>query len=254
MTLFWTNLSPQSGNLEKGIQKCDAAEGASKIKPMGGTDSLEHINCLLGCESVHSFRTCLRRYCFRETNKTSVGASGQRSIAIQIRRGVDPSAFPSGTMMNYVSQSYYGWRGSMRVRTVPICRYLYQDESTPGIISVNQPFLTVISRVQSTTDSNITEQGNLSSWFVDDYWSGTQITTEPMSFATSIELPYYSNTRFSKTFEDERVLTYELATTVQVISGAGTSFTNVSDLHIACPGDDFGFFFFLGVPALWKQS
>ena len=193
-----------------------------------------------------SFRTCLRRYSFFDFNSYTQNVAAVSAAITSKTVVVDPAQHPPGSMMHYVSQSYSGWRGGIRVRTYPALR------ASASQIPVS--FITTLSRDRGPTRINNILNLSRTTWGMDRFWDGMQISTENMSYTTSVELPYYSNERFSLCgYKDNWKLACNLATRVQGWMDEDTR-VGIADVFTTAIGDDFQLFFFLGVQPLWRAS
>lgn len=229
----------------------NAEQNVRSIKEVGGFGSVD-TNLLLGRDCVDSFRTCLKRYGFFDsTFMQGVSNDAPNQIVYRARRSVSPRNHPQGTMMKYVTTCYNGWRGSMRVRSIPISR---QNRIQPPVTTfVYDPslYVTTINRNRSNADSDQVLYVSQVTGSDIGMWSGAQFATTEMSQTTSIELPYYSNQRFIQ--DDEgRVLTFEHNVIESHV--VDVSLGTVSDLFNTAIGDDFGLHFFLGVVPMWISN
>lgn len=248
-------MSPQSGILGKGLESDaitsnkDAAESYISIRRVGGHE-VDHLPCLLGVEEVTSFRTCLKRYnFFKKTFADSFNSAGS-TLALVNEFSVSPWNHSQGSMIRYVSSNYSGWRGSMRVRAIPLGRYLSFE--TDNKIWFPYMFATTINRKHAPADTTYTT--TLVEDSIDEFWSGSQFSVDNMSQAVAIELPFYATARFITEDADSRVRALTFSHVVYRARNSHSVTTQTEDLFTTAIGDDFGLHFFLGVAPVWISN
>ena len=207
---------------------------------MGG-QPMAHKDCILGAEQVHSFRACLKRYAyFDQLFHSYFGLSSIRNTLITDRM-VSPSSLIDGSIQKYVISCFSGWKGSWRIRVVPISR---QEVNGPNAPIYPNP-VTSISRIDATVNATFQTTGGPLEVGVE--WSGTAISAPNSSGVLGVELPYYNQVRFS-TFA-EVIASFRHMIFLGRPQNVVTE--TVDDVYVSV-GNDFNLFFFLGVPPLWK--
>ena len=217
----------------------------------GGTTPPQ-IHSIVSGEAVTSFRQCMRRYSWFDLSYYAFGSSGTFASAYVTNRQVGPSTLARG-VHGYVLPIYAGWRGSLRVRSVPLTRYIYANGASfvgYHLLPESEIHTTMSRRKTTAASSGFQLVANQTEFeqLVDRTWTGQSITLAMQGSITAVELPYYSTRRFS-TYLDAlafRHVVYYMNRLAQVFVHG-----NIGDEFFVATGDDFNCFFFLGVPAIW---
>lgn len=212
---------------------------------MGGI-SIDHLECLLGRDEVESFRTCMRRYSFLRRLTTNYILNPGGNTSFQFSIPVSVADWPPGSLHNYVTQCYMGWRGGIRIRIIPRDRKLARS-ANGDYEAYLVPFTTCSAwRSNSESYQRVYLPG---SGPINQMWSGQQISVPTQGEVIAVDIPYYSNTRFSTIGERGRS-SIEFVLDIGVTT-PGTALWSTDDVYFNT-SDDFNMFFFLGVQPLWR--
>lgn len=236
-------------------------------------------------EVIGSFRQMLKRTCLSEVvrlnddTKSTISTISRRafpefggrlpnsaptfagSVALTYSNG-EKYVPAATTYINYISQMFLGWRGSIRWTV---------DTSTLNVSSGNDRFnsvTTILARdnisVRTSTSTellgtgvppqnvNVVMMNNEDSMFVNGGFVGNT-NVNPVH---SVEVPFYANRRFLLTQNQPSytaVLDEPCFTFSAVLPGSATD-DDVSFVRMFCSaGEDLNFFFFNGLPPMFFQ-
>jgi hypothetical protein len=248
-----------------------------------GSSQLPEINHVFTGESITSFRTMLKRYNFWTT--LGAGADAQilygRLPHFPYFRGTAPGAvnaakggtlpynYCNTVLLHWVRLAYSGWRGSIRYKFIPrgcpmnrgrveVQRSPLEPQGNTYFIGV-EPFPEYSNPDQAAASS-------LYPTFTPLFQSekpfrgllGQSLTMDSINGSLEVEIPYYSNYRFSpgkditaatsQTFDAP--WDYRIERCTDGLSGASTV---GHDLHVAI-GEDFQTFFYTGLPRMYFNA
>ena len=170
-----------------------------------------------------------------------------------VNRRVGPEHMPR-SIHGYVLSAYAGWRGSFRIRSKPVTRYVHVSGAANvdfHVLPVTG-FTSVIARrtrlTEDKDDTVLYESATQFETSMDRTWTGEQVAIEVQGQTTAIELPFYGIRRF---FTSAQNLAFRHAVYYNASPSQPFAFIALQDEFFAATGDDFNCFFFLGVPAIW---
>lgn len=212
---------------------------------MGGKQQ-DVVTDIIAGEKIVSFRQCMKRYAHFELFSVNT-VQVNTTLAATNTRVINPKNTKSGSIHNFALSNFAGWKGSFRMRFVPISRSVITYSTGNGTFFNSNSLSS--ARAGRITDPSY---GSFVATYTDvDQsfgWDGMQIAPRVSGEVLSIELPYYDTKRFRSVDDDT------LGVIHQVIWAAHPSYLGLSfmqdDVYISI-GDDFNTFFFLGVQPIW---
>jgi len=266
---YLNDVAPQSGDLE-----FQSGEMEQESSPETNAPLKEDIQeCAAPClvmdntydvyfgEKITSMRTMLKRYMYFSSQvfgAFSGGAATLEDFDFPVYRGVDTQGrhqtnttakanIVNTTLLNYLAPAFVGYRGSIRYKVVAAC----PDNHSGGRLG--------ISRTNKAADYSLVLSGirqNNNNQFASDsisfrptYFEGGEVTDLAVSPVLEVELPYYSNQRFTftrrlKSFANTAYS--RLGHVIDISAPTTTGFTTI-DKYVSV-GEDFNLFLYQGQP------
>lgn len=265
---FIKNLSPIPSPPETGRSLKKPEMMMSQQMPIKGfgTDAAEHIGTwmtstppdmakIVGGEVIDSFRTCLKRYCYKfgyhfTTDGTYQGYTRLTKAVSPLpiyRLGTDHHSSNNSVEMNlyaWCCMCFYGWRGSYRVKSIPIVNIQIEQLSWFAQRGVAQ--LDLNPQVAALSAS----WPQINPWL--NHWAGMTWSTDNMDNVLEVEVPYYNQARFqilpNSAVSTNFVQGVKIGTIVPPYMEVSTH-----GIILESIGEDFNFIFFMGVPPLWSS-
>jgi hypothetical protein len=214
-------------NSEKGVS----------IGSFGGENPPE-VALFTSNDVVTNFRTCCRRYQYRQfVGFINTILGGNYDVIKQV-----VTTDPAGTnLRSYCTPAYAGWRGSIRFKLFP-----FVDDFTEKRVRYTK----TVGRLQASSDSFTITSAVPLQYNFQSGWNGCVISNEMSGDVLDVEIPYYS---------DQRFLTYPTTIPRPAFMWTGSIYNRTSptqnfgllDHVYEAIGQDFNLFFFLGVPPMW---
>jgi hypothetical protein len=242
-------LEAQSGIVESDVNTTsgsrNAPQGARVIEYFGGNDMPQAAAFLHG-DPVDSFRTCLKRFSYQHSNTFLSSAASDKVRVVQLEdnmmfgRRTETNPVPMD-MLQYVSNSFVGWRGSRRWKVY-----------TSGLGEKCNLFVQRRNGItRSATSTEYSAVGTALEAFlsyIDSTWTAIQFTVDAQSNVLEFELPFYAMERFAPV---AAVTIPYLGWEMTCISRRTDAEISISQVYSAA-GDDFNLFFFKGVPEYYR--
>lgn len=249
-------------------------EIAEKLGPTMSDNS--DINKVFTGESIASFRTMLKRYNLWHTvgllDNTATRISGSFSIFPFLRGSVDGAVFNTNTgapynycntvLMHWVTLAHQGWRGGIRYKWLPRGAIsadhrptLYVQRHPPGEIeySYSNSGIPTYGSAKDAAAGSVIRQGTTPRR--DAPFSGVRGQAYQSGYlnpAIEIEMPFYSQRRFSPGKEENHTDLNEFHEGFDYYLSSLGDPSTVWDIHVAA-AEDFQVFFFTGLPRMYYE-
>lgn len=256
-------------------QDAPMQDKVTNLAPLKTSPGIHHV--YYG-DPVLSFRQCLKRYNYHSSLIPILNARSWSKWQLPnfpMYRGYAPSAihrtstdvpynYMKNTLMNYLTPAYIMRRGSIR------WRYFRERGTTstftggfmqvvripfapaPGYYYINAPVLDATTSIHTRAREAAVQ--------IPSTWAGAHVVDSTTSPVISVDLPWYSPTRFaygrlasvnssSGGFIDHQ---FHQLTTQFTTQGAGTLASRI-DTYVAA-GDDFTLAMFAGAPRMYRMA
>lgn len=274
---------PHAGESEV-ITEDSKPSNVTSLNTVGlSVNKMDETNLVYFGESVHSFRSLLKRYCRHGLISGNIFSPADQPRLTANRHAfpypvgyTDPSAITGGavvfgssggtvkyvygktTLLNYLSCAYGGWRGSIR---------WVADMTRFGSANNVPPTMTITRRDNASGNFDFWEALNDPTWSAAGQaavwniisedastFSGQTLISNQINPVAMFEVPYYKNLRFTpakRRLNPSDPDGFQPGWTLQMVQSTTQYLGNEFGVTMCAAGEDFNLFFFLGAPIMY---
>jgi len=278
---------------QSGVGSLNAFSSATEITPQkensDESPTEENVTTSVRCDADSRLLVCfgerpthlrqlLKRFCLHRLQANS--ASGNKRDVYLFKQmgisrgfstqGVDqttlavPYNYVGMTYMDYFKLGYAAWRGSTRWKIIPTCKTINSLEFQRNASNISSAY--TYRFVVSTGLASITvdEYARNGLEYAGSSMAGTAIATYSPNTNLEFEMPYYLNTKFSRTSpviegsgDNSLVYLYPAGDTGYLAvqsSSEGSVITGYTFETYTAAGEDFSLHGFTGAPVMYQYS
>jgi len=238
---------------------------------LGPTEqNTELVNKVFTGESIQSFRTMLKRFALHTTiGSGSAGNQvmyGERPLMPYLRGNVTGAVNTTGALaaysycntllLHWVTYAFSGWRGGIRYKFLPRGNHtdaftINISRGTKGGSGYSQNRIAQPSYTSQSIAASSAVKGL--SIFSDGGTKGTTYTVASVNPILEVEIPYYSDTRFTPGKTQDLTTTAVFNETWKYAIGRLNGQDMVVDIYAAA-AEDYQAYFFSGLPRMYYEA